>query len=145
MNGFMFFWLSVAFTFLLLEMGHPGLFFFLSFCFAALGSAKVAYFGFSLVSQLMVFVIGFFAAFGLLRMYVRRIAHHHVPRTNMYALEGKKGLVIATIIPNFAGQVKVNGEIWMAKSLDNELLPEGSMVQVVRVQGAHLVVQSIAE
>lgn len=144
MNSFMFFWLCVAFLFLLLEIGHPGLFFFLSFCFAAVGCAKLAYFGFSFASQLAGFVIGFAAAFALLRLFVKRIGHHP-PRTNMYALEGKKGTVIATIIPNNAGQVKINGEIWMAKSVDNELLPEGSMVQVVRVQGAHLVVQRVTE
>ena len=145
LNSLMFWWLIVAVIFLLLEIGNPGLFLHLAFCFAALGSAKAAYFGANVLFQLLVFIIGFVVSFGLLSWFAKRITHN-APRTNVYALEGQQGRVISAIFLNNSGQVKINGEIWTAKSIYNDgLLAEGVLVQVVSVRGAHLVVQKVFE
>lgn len=139
-----FIWLTVAVCFLLLEIGHPGLFFFLSFSLAALAGAKVAWLGGSFLWQLSAFLIAIAISFILIRYFTKRLLHHN-SRTNMYALEGQKGVVYITILPDRPGQIKVNGEIWTAKSLHNELIPEGMNVQIINVRGAHVVVQKIVE
>lgn len=141
-SAFVFFWLIIAVFFLLFEIGHPGLFFFLSFFFASIFSAMVALFEMGLIAQAAVFLIGFVISFIFLRRAAKKMSFH-VTRTNVYALEGRKGLVIATIFSDNPGQVKVNGEIWMARSLHDQVLPAGTHVIVVNVSGVHLVVKKI--
>ena len=138
----LFFWLIAALFFLILEVGHPSLFFFLAFCFSSILSALLAYLEFSLVTQCVSFLVGFFISLGLLNLFVKR-TQHTFSRTNIYALEGQKALVTEPIFPPATGQVKVNGEVWTARSLNNESLPEGTMALVVQVRGAHLIVKLI--
>ena len=138
----LFFWLLIAFVFLILEVGHPSLFFFLSFCVASLAGAVLAFFDFSLMMQCTVFLIDFCITFFLFNFFVKKAQRIQV-KTNVYALEGKKAVVVETINPQKTGQVKVEGEIWTARSLHDLLLVEGAMVIVVQVRGAHLVVKPI--
>lgn len=63
-------------------------------------------------------------------------------KTNVYALEGMTGYVIQDIPEQSFGQVKVEGEVWAAKSIDGTKIPSGAQVKVVKVEGVHLVVKS---
>ncbi len=137
-----FFWLITAFVFLILEAGNPNLFFFLSFCLSSLLSALLAYTEFSLSAQCIIFLIGSCVAFGALNLFIKR-AQHTDTRTNAYALEGQRALVTEAITPPATGQVRVNGEIWTARSLHDESFSAGTVVLVVQVRGAHLIIKSI--
>lgn len=56
--------------------------------------------------------------------------------TNVYTLNGKKGIVIEEI--NWSegkGQIKVGGEIWSAICDENLVIPKDSEVEIVRIQG----------
>jgi membrane-bound serine protease (ClpP class) len=54
-------------------------------------------------------------------------------RTGAEALPGKVGVVKETLAPE--GKVQINGELWSAESSDGSTLPEGTWVQIDRVQG----------
>lgn len=138
----LFIWFLIAFLFLILEVGHPGLFFFLSFSIASFASAIVAFFGFSLVIQCAVFLIHFCIAFFVFNFFVKKTQRIQA-KTNVYALDGKKAIVLKTINSQQTGQVKIDGEIWSARSLHDVSLAEGIVVIVVQVRGAHLVVKAI--
>ena len=61
-------------------------------------------------------------------------------KTNVDALAGTKALVIATVDAH-SGQVKVNGEIWSARSYDEtEVLEPGTTVTIMSISGATAVV-----
>lgn len=66
-------------------------------------------------------------------------AVEHV-KTNVDALVGSKALVTETVNAH-TGQVKVNGEIWSARSYDEtEVLEPGRTVTIMSISGATAVV-----
>lgn len=138
------FWLIAAMLFLLLEIGHPGLFFFLSFFFACLAGAFGSFYGLSLPQQALLVVGGCVVSFFILQKIAKSIGHHK-PRTNIYALEGQMALVIADITADNPGRVKINGEQWMAKTNNGQTLLKDTKVHVVGVKGAHVIVKKIDE
>jgi len=140
-------WLAVALFCLFFEMGSPGLFFFLSFFFGALFAAGASLFTFSWLIQSTFFVAGTGVSFLLLHFWVKRRAklfdtHTH---TNIYALKSKKGRVLKEVGPSKMGRVKIDGETWAARSAHGEVIEEGATVSVLRVRGAHLVVEKVKE
>jgi len=65
------------------------------------------------------------------------------PKTGPEALIGKTGEVIKELSP--FGQVKVDQEIWSAKSLNEEIIPKDSKVEVIKIEGNTLLVQPVRE
>lgn len=63
--------------------------------------------------------------------------------TNVYALQGKSGLVVQAIPDRGTGQVRVDGELWTAVSEDSGRVPAGVLVTVVKVDGVHLLVKPL--
>ena len=143
MEKMIYVWVVVAFLGLIFEMGSPGLFYFLSFSFGALLAALVAFLSESIIIQGIGFLIGTTIALVFLkywlnaRFYFERETSY---KSNVYALEGKTGQVISTIKKNMSGQVNLDGQIWVAKSVDSQQIDQGSEVKVVRVQGCSLIV-----
>ncbi len=139
----LFYWLIAGLCFLVIEMLSPGLFFFLSFFCGALVAAGASAWTDSVVAQGATFVMSSIAAFLLLRLWLKgryNFSHSHY-QSNAYALIGKRGAVLAEISPAAFGQVKIQGEVWSARSLNNGNVPVGEMVEVVGVVGCHLVVK----
>ncbi len=136
-------WLLVALFCLFFEMGSPGLFFFLSFFFGAIIAAVSTVLFKTWLLQSTVFVIGTCFSFIMLRQWVKRgskTVDTHA-QTNMYAMRSKRGMVLKKITAEKMGKVKVEGEIWSARSLKGETIEQGVMVVVVRIKGAHVIVE----
>src|SRR5579872_5461954 len=96
-----FFWFTAALLFLLLEMGSPGLFYFLSFFFGSLAAAGISYVTPAWQTQAISFLTISALAFALLKTWVKKQSHH-AKITNAQALIGKHGLVIKAITPSSA-------------------------------------------
>ncbi len=139
------FWLVIAIACLLLEIGSPGLFFFLSFFFGSLVAAISTFVFDSWLLQAAIFLIGTMVAFFALHYRVRRWLANVSPhsQTNVYAMRSKRGLVTRQISPDAMGRVKVDGELWLARSLRDQVIKEGELVIVVRVRGAHIIVDRV--
>jgi len=136
---FTLFWLFVAVILLLLEIGHPGLFYCLSFSLGAFCAAFASYLDVSPVMSVLFFLFASGWCWILLARLVRRMGPSSI-KNNIYRLEGQSGYVIREIAPERFGQVKVGGEIWSARSQGMQQLSEGTLVTVVRSKGAHLIV-----
>lgn len=63
--------------------------------------------------------------------------------SNIFAIIGKQ-CIVTQEINNLMGTgiVKVSGELWTARSADDQLLEVGTRVVVVRVEGVKLIVQA---
>jgi membrane protein implicated in regulation of membrane protease activity len=143
MYNSLFFWLIIAIIAALFEMGHPGLFYFLSFsigaCITALSSLWIC----TITLQLYIFIAATICAFLLLRHllahYLTTNLHY---RSNMHALIGKHATVIKAIDAGQVGSVKIGGELWAARALDDKIsMLTGERVIITQVSGAHLKVQ----
>ncbi len=126
-------------------MGHPGLLYFLSFSCGALCSYIATLYDASIAWQLALFLVGTCVAllkvhfvFGSKKNQLQAPSH----RSNLDALIGQKIMVIASEQDNVM-QARVAGQLWLVRSIHNELLVPGQHVVIVDVQGCHLRVDSI--
>ncbi len=70
----------------------------------------------------------------------RRLTPAHVLQTGIEALEGKKALVLERISRD-QGQVKLGGEVWTARPLNEaDIYEPGESVTVMEIDGATAVV-----
>ena len=135
-------WLIIACFFIVLEIFTSG------FLVIWLGIAAVFALIFSLVfpkliiGQAIVWLILSVILILLTKKFADKITSTTTP-TNVYSVIGKKANVIAEINGEKAtGQIKVDGDIWAAKTEEfNEVIPVGTIVEVVRIDGVKVVVK----
>jgi membrane protein implicated in regulation of membrane protease activity len=73
----------------------------------------------------------------------RRLTPHPAVTTGIKALEGKSALVLDRVARH-EGQVKLDGEVWTARPLnDDDVYEPGEQVTVVHIDGATAVVLKI--
>lgn len=134
-------WILGVLLFALLEIGHPGLFLFLSFSFGSLFALTTDLFGFSFPIQIIVFFASSLIGFLLLKYNMYLILPKEL-KTNSSALVGKSVLFLKDL-GNGVFEVKVEGQIWSAKFEKNNLnlsdLAVGICV-VKDVKGCHLII-----
>lgn len=136
-----FLWILLSLSFLILELGHPGLFFFLSFSIGACSAAVFAYFDYGLFAQIPIFFGATFAALFCLRVFLKKF-HRSTQKTNVYALIGKQGVVVQQILPEQPGYVKVEGQLWLARPVAHGIGVD-CPIKVIDARGAHLVVEQL--
>ncbi len=135
-------WLVVAIIFFIGEMFTVG-FFLMWFGFGALIAAILAFLGFTdEVTQWAVFLVVSGGLVLFTRTFANKITKKAPMEVAVDALIGERARVVETIDPEAnKGRVRVKKEEWRAES--DELIPEGAAVEVVRVEGTHLVVKKI--
>jgi membrane protein implicated in regulation of membrane protease activity len=104
---------------------------------AALLAAVVAALGGGVAIQLIVFIAGTIATFGILRPIVRRQVRTPPPlRTGTAALIGAPAVVLERVDAQ-GGRVRIGGEVWSARAyMDDQVLEPGARVEVVKIEGA---------
>ncbi len=104
---------------------------------AAVLSAVVALAGAGLAVQWLVFIVASLGSVLVLRPVARR--HLRTPpsiRTGTAALVGGPATVIVRV-DRTGGQVKIGGEIWSARSYDDDdAFEAGARVEVMKIEGA---------
>jgi membrane protein implicated in regulation of membrane protease activity len=104
---------------------------------AAVTSAIVALAGGGVALQWVVFIAMSAASLAVLRPIARR--HLRTPmqlRTGTAALVGRPAVVLERV-DGTGGQVKIGGEIWSARSFDDDAAYEpGTRVEVLKIDGA---------
>jgi membrane protein implicated in regulation of membrane protease activity len=108
---------------------------------AALVAAIVAGVGGSLLAQVLAFAITAGVGLVVVRPIARRQMSHPSPvREGSYALVGKRAVVIEEVTGT-AGLVKLSGEVWSARALDeDQVIPVGTPVDVMEIEGATAIV-----
>ena len=137
-------WLIFAGVFFILEMVTTGFFIFW-LGIGALLALIVSFFTNSILIQVAVFIISSIALIIATKPLVDKLLGNKktIP-TNAYTIIGKNALVIEEIDPlKSTGQIKIDGEVWSAKSLDNTVIPKDSNVEVHSIQGVKACVKSI--
>jgi len=104
---------------------------------AAIAAALAAAVGGGLAVQIVVFIVAAVASIGVLRPVARR--HLKTPsqlRTGTQALVGKQAEVLERV-DRRGGQIKLAGEIWTARSYDeDDVLEAGTQAHVMKIDGA---------
>lgn len=136
-------WLIISGIFFVAEMITVG---FLVFWLGvgALFAMVVSLFTDNLIIQTSTFVISSTLLLFLTKPLVKRVSHSDKVQTNAYSIIGKKGIVTIEINSKKGiGQVKVGSEIWTAKSSTDDIIAEGTEIEIVEISGVKAVVTPI--
>ena len=138
-------WLGAAVVFGVVEALTAGL---VSIWFVAGSAAALigAFLGAGLGVQVALFVVVSAAALAVTRPLVRRYTAGKAVPTNLDRVLGDSGKVMETIDnENSSGAVYVDGKTWTARSDDVAVIPHGTTVKILRMEGVKLFVRKIEE
>lgn len=136
------FWLIVAGFWFIAEMITVG---FLVFWLGvgALIAMIVSFFTSSLPIQITVWII----SSTILIFFTKPLANRYLKTkdipTNVYTILGKKAVVTEEINNTCGkGQIKIDSDVWSARSDNSQIIPVGSYVEVVRIDGVKAIVKN---
>ena len=137
-------WLVLAGMFLIVEIISLG---FLMFWFAigALIAMVASFFIDSLLVQAIIFlVVSTILLFATKPLVNKVLPKESFVKTNSYSIEGKVGKVVVDIEPvEGKGQIKINGETWSAKSMDNSYISKDTEVIIEKIEGVKAIVKPL--
>ena len=131
-------WLIAAVVLAAAEVANLSFFLF-PFAIGAAAAALVSLLGAATPIAVIVFAVLTAVSFGIVRPIARR--HIKTPpqiRTGTAALVGRTAIVLERIANDEGvGCVKIDGEVWTARSYDeDEVIEAGKRVQVIQIKGA---------
>lgn len=135
-------WIAVIVAAVVVEVASMQL---LSIWFAIGGVAALitSFLTDSIAIQIIVFIVVSAIAVALIFPTVRKSMKKEHEKTNADRYVGKLAVVTEEISNiNAKGQVKVDNQIWSARSDDGSELPAGTKVKVLRIEGVKLIVSA---
>lgn len=141
MSNIFWVWFAAALLFLILELTTPTLVF-ASFVVASIVSGVYSYFSpDAYYWQIGLFVGVTVILLPLTRLLAKKITKPAPQESNVDALIGKSALVTKAIDPDLGGQVRVEGEIWVANA--SEKIDENEKVRVISISGTKVHVEKM--
>lgn len=139
-------WFSLCFLFLFLEMGHPGLFYFLAFSFGAFCSYFTTFYTNDISSQVAIFLgatsVALYTVYVCVNKQENQLASPS-HRSNNDALIGQKVIIYQSPQDEQIWLTKIYGQVWVVKNIGNDAFVAGQHVVIRDVQGCHLRVAQI--
>ena len=135
------FWLILSGIFFVFEMATVGfLIFWLGI--GALTAMIISFFVDNVIIQTAVFVVTSIALIFLTKPFVKKFAKPGANvKTNAYSIIGKNAIVTKEIDSNAnVGQIRVGGDVWSAKTENEEVIPAHAEVKVLRIEGVKAIV-----
>lgn len=135
-------WLILAGIFVIFEMIIPTDFLIFWVGMGALVSCITSMFIDNITVQIAVFCISSILLIFCTKPFVKKFMKK-VPdiNTNAYSIIGKTGLVTSTIDPiSGKGQIKVDNEVWSAKTSDSQVIQKDTQVTITAIEGVKAVV-----
>ena len=138
-------WLIASGVFIIIEIFTVGfLFFWLAI--ASLISMLVSFITENIIIQTAVFVISSAILIFATKPLMDKFAKKDKTATNVYSLIGKKAVVIKEIDwASGKGQIKIEGEVWSAKTNEQVNIPKGTEVEIESIDGVKAFVKPIKE
>lgn len=137
-------WLVTSGIFIIIEIINVSFFIFW-FAIGALVAMVSSFFINSLILQISIFVISSTILLFITKPFVKKFVDKNINvKTNAYSIEGKIGKVIVDIEPlEGKGQIKINNEVWSAKSEDNDSIPKDTEVVIEKIDGVKAIVKPL--
>lgn len=101
--------------------------------------------GFSLTWQIFIFLITSAVLIYFTRPFFNKKLKVGTEKTNIDSLIGEIAIVTEDIRPFETGLVKISGQVWTSKSINNELITRNSKVKILKIEGVKLIVEPIKE
>lgn len=113
------------------------------FLIGAIAALIAAVFGANLIVQIIIFIAVSILALVITRPLVKKYINPKKEYTNADRVIGQIGIVVEDINNiKAAGQVKADGKVWTARSVDNSIIPSGSEIIIEKIDGVKLIVKN---
>ena len=134
-------WLGIFLVLLVLEIISLGLTT-IWFAGGALAAFAAALLGANIIIQAVLFLVISLVLLFVTRPIAVKYFNNNLAKTNVENVIGKTAKVSRQIDNvNSLGEAVREGETWMARSENNEIIAEGTLVTVVAVEGVKLIVR----
>ncbi len=144
-EGYWWIWMIVAVVFIIGEIFTPA-FFLLWFGVGAAVAGVMGLLGVGATWQIAAFVVISFVLFVASRRFADRVTKEQPPGIGADRFIGKEALVLEEINnAENTGRVRMDREEWRAESEGGDVIREGARVEVINVDGTHLVVRAEKE
>lgn len=146
MNWAMMIWFGIMLAFLVVEASCPIHLVSIWFSVGALVAMIAAALHAAVWLQIVLFVAVSGVLLAALWPFTRRFLKPKLAKTNVDAVVGQRGHVTETIDNiDAAGQVKLGGMYWTARSVSGQPIAKGTLVQVERIEGVKAFVRPVEE
>ena len=139
-----FIWIALMVVFLVIEAACPIHLVSIWFAAGSLVAAIVSMLHGQLWLQILLFVAVSGGLLAGLWPFVKKFLKPHLTRTNVDSVIGTEGYVTEAVDNlSAAGQVKLGGMYWTARSTAGQPLPVGTLVRVDRIEGVKVFVSEV--
>lgn len=138
-------WLIIALISFIMEIFIPSFVLF-NFGIGAVVGSFAAGLNLSLEWQIVLFSTGTLLSFFLIRPVMKKYAYKRSDgfKTNIDAMVGRQAKVTEEIDnENNRGRVLLDGDNWQARSLHNEVVQKGTLVEIVQLNSIILIVKKV--
>ena len=144
MNWASYMWLALMIGFLVMEAACPFHLVSIWFAVGSLVAMVVAILGGQLWLQILLFFVISVALLAAMFPLVKKFITPNQTKTNVESVIGSMGYVTEAVDNiSAAGQVKLGGMYWTARSEDGHPIPVGTLVEVTRIEGVKAFVQPV--
>ncbi len=134
-------WVAIMIIFAAVELVTPQLVC-IWFAVGSLGALIAASLNASLWLQILIFILVSVIMIFVTRPLYRKFIKTKLVPTNADRIIGETAVVTETVDNLEAkGTVKVQGQVWTARSENGEIIPENTRVTVIRIEGVKLIVK----
>lgn len=113
------------------------------FAVGALGGLIAAALNLHWIIQVLAFIVVSVVLLVYTRPIAKKVFKVGQNKTNVDALIGLRGYVIKPITENEFGQVRLGGQVWSAKGMNQETFSLNEEVEVIAIEGVKLIVKRI--
>lgn len=138
-------WIVVCIFAIVIELVNPASLVCIWFAIGAICAYVAALLNLSVMVQMVVFLIASLLALVLVRPLAEKYFQKDVVATNADRIIGRELTLIKGIQNDTWGEVKCDGVVWNAKSVNEEAISEGAKVLVVAIEGSKLLVKQIKD
>jgi membrane protein implicated in regulation of membrane protease activity len=136
-------WVIIGVLLIIGEIFTAG-FFLIWFGIAAIIAGIIAFFELSVVWQGVAFVIISAILLAGTRRLADRFTKKQPPGIGADRFIGKTGIVLEEIDNDKnTGRIRVEEDEWRADSLEGNIIPKDSKIQVVKLEGTHMIVKKV--
>lgn len=141
MDNYLIFWLITFIVLIVCELVSSALVS-VWFCGGALVAIVANLLSAPFLVQLIIFIVVSAVLLIITRPLAKKILKKDTLKTNVSSLIGKKAVVTKEIDnTECIGEINVNGQIWSARSFDDEIIKESSNVVIEDIQGVKAIVK----
>ena len=134
-------WLAICLISMIVEFANESTLVSVWFAFGAFIAFMLSLLGINEVVQVVVFLLSSFLLLILLRPYFNKRNKERIEKTNADSLIGKNTKLLKDITYDEYGEVKFDGVIWNATTIDKSNISKETIVKVIDIRGSKLIVE----